>query len=863
MKSALVLRLPEPSPATQPPPNKHPLERIADQLRQRLGPFAQALWQHKWLALSVVAALSLAIVFGPTLILGPRVVAESAVRALFLQTVVASGHVEAPFRVNIGSQITAVVASVPVVEGQIMKAGEPLIVLDDRELRATVLQAEGVVAQAEARIRQMTELTLPAAQQSLKQAQATLTNAQQAYDRALKLNKDGYRNPRDARRCDPGAGRRQGPDQKCRTATGHRAARRQRLRHGRNATRPGAREPRLGSIATELYRDKAPRDGVLISRNVEKGNTVAPPTTLMVLSPDGEIQLVVQIDEKNLGLIALGQQAIASADAYAKQTFPAEVFYVNPGIDLQRASVEVKLRVPKPPDYLRQDMTVSVDIEVARRENAVTLPAGSIHGIAGPKPWVMKVVGGRATRQPVAVGIVSGGKAEIVSGLDADDLVIPADQYRDQGRPARQGERAGRGRAVNRWAPFEWITAIRFLKEGRMQTMFIIAGVSIGVAVIVFMSALLAGLQANFIKRVLTSSPHIQLIPADEVARPLRTAAGVIEAAIVQRPAQRLRSIDQWQKVRAQLLTWPEITNVSPSVSAAALAVRGSASRSITMTGIDAEVYFNIVRLPDYIVAGQPRVNSDDIIVGLDLAKDLGVTVGDKLTVTSATGASRLLTISGIFDLGNKGANMRSTYVGLRTAQALANLSGGVTSIDLTVTDVYAAETIAQAVQRRDRRAGRQLDQDQRPVLHGGECTADIQHHDPHVRRLVGCLRHRQRAGGLGDPEIARHRHPARDGHVARSGAADFPAAGRTAGLCRLADRHGDGHRRAGLLAQLPAAGRRQRNLPAHPGTQPVRVGDGAGGADRRCRCGCPGVAGGETRSGGGDPWLNTLPSSG
>jgi len=252
---------------------------------------------------------------------------------------------------------------------------------------------------------------------------------------------------------------------------------------------------------------------------------------------------------------------------------------------------------------------------------------------------------------------------------------------------------------VNRLAPFEWITAIRFLKEGQMQTMFIIAGVSIGVAVIVFMSALLAGLQANFIKRVLTSSPHIQLIPADEIARPLRAGTGIIEAAIVQRPAQRLRSIDQWQKVRAQLLTWPEITNVSPSVSAAALAVRGSASRSITMTGIDAEIYFNIVRLPDYIIAGQPRVSSDDIIVGLDLARDLGVTVGDKLTVTSATGASRLLTISGIFDLGNKGANMRSTYVALRTAQALANLSGGVTSIDLTVTDVYAAETIAQAVQ--------------------------------------------------------------------------------------------------------------------------------------------------------------------
>jgi lipoprotein-releasing system permease protein len=252
---------------------------------------------------------------------------------------------------------------------------------------------------------------------------------------------------------------------------------------------------------------------------------------------------------------------------------------------------------------------------------------------------------------------------------------------------------------MNHWAPFEWTTAIRFLKEGRMQTLFIVAGISIGVGVIVFMSAMLTGLQANFIKRVLTSQPHIQLVPPDEVARPLRANVGLIEAATVQRPTQRLRSIDQWQKVRQLLQQWPEITNVSPTVSASALAVRGNASRSISLTGIDPDVYFNIVRIPDYLVAGQPRVTSDDIVIGLDLARELGVSVADKLNVTAGSGASRVLTISGIFDLGNKGANMRSTFASLRTAQALANLVGGVTAIDLTVADVYAAETIAQGVQ--------------------------------------------------------------------------------------------------------------------------------------------------------------------
>lgn len=233
-----------------------------------------------------------------------------------------------------------------------------------------------------------------------------------------------------------------------------------------------------------------------------------------------------------------------------------------------------------------------------------------------------------------------------------------------------------------------------------MQTLFILVAVAIGVAVIVFMSAMLSSLQANFIKRVLTSQPHIQLVPPEDVARPLRAStASLIAAPITQRPAQRVRSIDQWQKIRKQLTAWPGIVTVSPTMAASALAIRGDASRSITLTGIDPEVYFQIVRIPDYIIAGRPRVLTDDIMVGTELAKDLGAVLGDKINISTATGVSRILTITGIFDLGNKGANQRSTFVALRTAQALSNRVGGITTLDLTVNDVYAAETIAQSVQ--------------------------------------------------------------------------------------------------------------------------------------------------------------------
>ena len=255
---------------------------------------------------------------------------------------------------------------------------------------------------------------------------------------------------------------------------------------------------------------------------------------------------------------------------------------------------------------------------------------------------------------------------------------------------------------MNRFVPFEWIVALRFLREGRMQTIFIISGIAIGVAVIVFMSALLAGLQANFIRRVLSAQAHIQLVPPKEVVRELGlhpvANPGTVEGAIVQAPPQRVRSIDQWQSVMAQIAALPGVIVVSPSASGSALIVRGDASRAVTAIGIDPALYFRIIDLPDKIVHGRVRLTSTDILIGTELATDLGVSVGDKLRMSAANGAANTLTVTGIFDLGNKGANQRTTYVALRTAQSLLGLTGGVSSIDVTVRDVYAAQTIARTI---------------------------------------------------------------------------------------------------------------------------------------------------------------------
>lgn len=397
-----------------------------DTLPERLLATVKPFWARRSQIAGAVVAVALAWAFGPGLLHGQQVTAEKVVRADFIQTVVVSGHVEAPYRVNIGSQITGIVTDVPVNEGQIVKAGDALIQLDDREARAAVVQIEGVVAQAEARLRQVQELTLPAARETLAQAKATLTNAQQAFDRAQKLAGDGY-------------GTRAALDEATKALDIARAqVRSAEFQVFTNS--PGGSdyvmvETQLaqarGNLASAQSRlaytvIHAPRDGVLISRDVERGNVVQPTAVLMKLSPTGDTQLVVQIDEKNLGLIAVGQTALASADAYAKQTFPAEVVFINPAVDLQRASVEVKLQVKDPPPYLRQDMTVSVDIKTAQHPNALIVPTTVVRGVGTPKPWVMAVKSQRTVRKDVTLGLQSAGRTEVLAGLDEGIFVIPA-----------------------------------------------------------------------------------------------------------------------------------------------------------------------------------------------------------------------------------------------------------------------------------------------------------------------------------------------------------------------------------------------------------------------------------------------------
>ena len=230
--------------------------------------------------------------------------------------------------------------------------------------------------------------------------------------------------------------------------------------------------------------------------------------------------------------------------------------------------------------------------------------------------------------------------------------------------------------------------------------MMITIGVAVGVAVIVFISALIQGLQSNIVERTLGTQAHIRLLSPDEVNHIVPPAAGTLQLLLEDQRAQRLRSINNWQQITGTVDHLPVLTAVSPVVSGPAFVQRGDAIQSVALVGINLERYQQIIPLKQYMVSGELRVSADNVLIGRQLAKDLGVQVGSKLRLDTGQQKNAVVNISGIFELGVRELDARYVYLDLKQAQSLLNLPGGVTVIDLTIQDIFQAEQIASQVGR-------------------------------------------------------------------------------------------------------------------------------------------------------------------
>lgn len=355
---------------------------------------------------------------------GKHVVGTPVERRDLLQTVVTTGRVTSLARVDVGSQILGSVAAVRVEAGDRVKAGQVLLLLRDDEARAALDQSLSFVRELEERIKQIGTVDGPVSQQRVGEAEATLRQAAGTLDRVQKLFEGGISSRADLdealRARDVAAGlvereklqrsnsRPQGSDVKLAEA---------RLTQGRAAV-VVARERLARTVIT------APGDGTVISRNVEVGDVAQPGVPLLVLSRDGRTRITAHIDEKNLGLLRVGQTAVGSADAYPEKSFPARLSTVVPAVDPQRGTVEARCDVDEPPSYLVPDMTVSLEIEIARHANVLTVPSEAVRD-ASATPWVLVARDGRAVRRNITLGIRGSGASEVTSGLKEGDVVLP------------------------------------------------------------------------------------------------------------------------------------------------------------------------------------------------------------------------------------------------------------------------------------------------------------------------------------------------------------------------------------------------------------------------------------------------------
>ncbi len=341
---------------------------------------------------------------------GPRMAGYRIQAQPLVQNVVATGRVVSVSRAQVGSEIIGVLLERRVQEGDRVEPGDILAVLRADDLAAGVREAE-------AALEQLRQSTRPQAQAASRQAQAQLAQANRETQRRREL-----------------FGRqviaRETLEQAVQAETIARTAAEQ-ARLGAQSLASGSPDEvlvreRLATARAALEKTviRAQVAGTVLTRNAEPGDLIQPGRVLFELARQGDTELLVPLDEKNLAVLALGQQAQCVTDAYPARLFLARITFIAPSVNPQRGTVDVRLKVDPVPAYLRQDMTVSVNVETGRRAKALVVPNDALGAIEGDRARVWAIRNGQARRVAVRLGLRGVTLTEVVSGLHDGDWVL-------------------------------------------------------------------------------------------------------------------------------------------------------------------------------------------------------------------------------------------------------------------------------------------------------------------------------------------------------------------------------------------------------------------------------------------------------
>ena len=326
-----------------------------------------------------------------------------------IQNVVATGRVATVSRAQVGSEISGVVLERRVTEGDQVKPGDLLVVLKSDELLAQVRQAELALTELATSRRPQATAELASAKAQLEQASREAARRRNA--EAGILSAEEIEQALEAERV---------------ARNNYETARLKAAALSTGQVEEASLREQLAVAQAQLAKTKirAAVAGTVLTRDVEPGDLVQPGQTLFTIALTGNTEIRVPLDERNLPQLALGQNATVISDAYPDQSFPARINFIAPSIDPQRGTVEVRLTVNPVPDFLRQDMTVSVNVETDKRERALAIPNDALSNIKGNKAVVVLVRDRKIQRQPVTLGLRGLAMSEVTSGLSEGDQVL-------------------------------------------------------------------------------------------------------------------------------------------------------------------------------------------------------------------------------------------------------------------------------------------------------------------------------------------------------------------------------------------------------------------------------------------------------
>ena len=375
----------------------------------------------------------------------PAAAAVTVQSAPLLRTLQFSARVATASRVDVGATVTGRVLQVLVAEGAAVGASDVLVQLEGAELQAALDQARASEQQAAARVAGLGSSGRQGAEAGVAQADSVLRAALSEGRRTQDLVAQGFLSPSKL-------------DESQRAVTVAQAqldaARAQRAANAGTDVAQAQAQLSLARAATQAAQARlaqatlrAPAAARVLTRTVEPGQIVQPGKALLGLALAGPVEIVAQVDERFLDQLRVGQSASVVADAFAEQRFTARVVSIAPSVDAQRGSVEVKLTLTDAaPDFLREDMTVSVEAETARVDSALVLPLTALRPASNT---VLVNEAGRARARSVRLGLRSLEAVEVEDGLLEGDQVLVGgtlqvgQRVRVRVLPWQPGQRAG------------------------------------------------------------------------------------------------------------------------------------------------------------------------------------------------------------------------------------------------------------------------------------------------------------------------------------------------------------------------------------------------------------------------------------